>query len=293
MSNTVTESNIRGLSLLLEKICRDGGYDFCDYKPGTVVRRLERRLQATKNETYLDYMQFLDAHPEEYKRLAYTLTIVVSGFFRSHYTFERVTKLVLPELVSHKLNHDEHHLRFWRAASARGEEPYSIAIMLAEFLGDRTSDFDIQVYATDINQQALKQAQAGTYSSKDLENLPEGKLEKYVSRSNQGYVVKDHIREMVRFSYFDLTSTVNPPFTEQDCVFFCNILIYLQKHLQERLLSMLYEALATPGYLVLGEVETPTENLRRKLTRLDTKAKIYRQRADDDVEKERSHKQYF
>ena len=293
MSKTVTESNIRGLGLLLEKICRDGGYDFRDYKPGTVVRRLERRLQATGNESYLDYMQFLDAHPEEYNRLAYTLTIAVSGFFRSHATFERVAKLVLPELVSHKLNHDEHRLRFWSTASARGEEPYSIAIMLAEFLGDRTSDFDIQVYATDINQQTLKQAQTGTYSLKDLENLPEGKLEKYFTRSNQGYVVKDHISKMVRFSYFDLTSTVSPPFTELDCVFCCNILIYLQKHLQERLLSMLYEALATPGYLVLGEVETPTDNLRRKLTRLDTKAKIYRQRVDDDVEKERSHKQYL
>jgi two-component system CheB/CheR fusion protein len=278
MDNTVPENNNKGLGLLLEKICRDGGYDFRDYKQGTVMRRLERRLQATGNKTYLDYMQFLDAHPEEYTRLAYTLTIAVSGFFRSHATFERVTTLVLPELVSHKVNHDEHRLRFWSAACARGEEPYSIAIMLSEFLGDRLTDFEIQVYATDINQQTLKQAQAGTYSLKDLENLPKDKREKYFTCSNQDYVLKADIRKMARFSYFDLTSTVKPPFTELDCVFCCNILIYLQKQLQERLLSMLYEALATPGYLVLGEVETPTDNLRKKLTCLDTKSKIYRQR---------------
>ena len=152
--------------------------------------------------------------------------------------------------------------------------------MLAEFLGDRLEDFDIQVHATDINQQALKQAQAGAYSLADLENLPEGNLEKYFSRTSQDYMVEACVTKMVRFSYFDLTSTGKPPFTEPDCIFCCNVLIYLQKQLQERLLGMLYEVLATPGYLVLGEVETPTDNLRKKLTCLDAKAKIYRKNRD-------------
>ena len=80
MGNTVTESNSKSLDLLLEKIYRDGGYDFRDYKQGTVVRRLEMRLQATGAKTYLDYMQFLDAHPEEYEKLVHTLAITVSGF---------------------------------------------------------------------------------------------------------------------------------------------------------------------------------------------------------------------
>jgi two-component system CheB/CheR fusion protein len=284
MGNSVASSNNKNLDLLLEKIYHDGGYDFRDYKTGTVVRRLERRLQATGAKTYPDYMQFLDAHPEEYERLVYTLTIAVSGFYRSHATFEGVTKLVLPELISHKVNHDEYRLRFWSAASARGEEPYSIAIMLAEFLGDRLEDFDILIYATDINQQALKQAQAGVYSSKDLENLPRDTLEKYFTRASQDYVVKRCIKKMVRFSYFDLTSTMRPPFMELDCIFCCNVLIYLQKQLQERLLGMLYEMLATPGYLVLGEVETPTDNLRGRLECLHSGAKIYQKNeGDDDV----------
>ena len=283
MGNTVAKSDSNGLDLLLEKIYRDGGHDFRDYKQGTVVRRLERRLQATGVKTYPDYMQFLDAHPEEYERLVYTLTIAVSGFFRSHTTFESITKLVLPELVARKVNHDEYRLRFWSAASARGEEPYSIAITLAEFLGDRLEDFDTRVYATDINRQPLKQAQAGAYSVKDLENLPKGNLKKYFTGTSQDYVVKAHIRKMVHFSYFDLTSSIKPPFTELDCIFCCNVLIYLQKQLQERLLGMLYEVLATSGYLVLGEVETPTDNLSKKLTCLDAKAKIYKKRMSDDV----------
>ena len=280
MGYSVTESSSKSLDLLLEKIYRDGGYDFRDYKPGTLVRRLQMRLQASGAKTYQDYMKFLDAHPEEYERLVYTLVIGVSGFFRSHATFSSVTKLVLPELVSYKVEHNDYCLRFWSAASARGEEPYSIAIMLAEFLGDRLMDFDIQVHATDINQQALKQARAGVYSPADLENLPESNLEKYFSPTSRDYVVKARVKKLVRFSYFDLTSTGKPHFTEPDCIFCCNVLIYLQKQLQERLLGMLYKVLATPGYLVLGEVETPTDNLRKKVTCLDTKAKIYRKSRD-------------
>jgi len=270
------------LGLLLEKVYRDGGYDFRDYKSGTVVRRLKRRLQATGTENYLDYMQFLDAHPEEYERLISSLTIAVSAFFRSKYSFQQLARLVLPKLLSHQINQERRRLRFWSAACARGEEPYSIAILLAEFLGKRLGDFDIQIYATDINQQLLKEAEAGVYPFGKPENLPEGTLEKYFIRSDQSYLVSASIREMVYFSYFDLTSTTKPPFRELDCIFCCNVLIYLQRQLQERLLGMLYEALATPGYLILGEVETPTDNLRERLKCLDGKARIYQKTTGGD-----------
>ncbi len=278
MDNTVAmdSSKAGALDLLLEKIYQDGGYDFRDYKRGTVVRRLEKRLQAAGAKTYLDYMQFLDTHPEEYERLVYTLTIAVSGFFRGDATFECINEVVLPELVSHKTDRDERGLRFWSTASARGEEPYSIAITLAEFLGDRLGDFDIQIYATDINRQILKEARTGIYSPKEVENLPSNILESYFTATGDGYAMGVPIKEIVHFSYFDLASAIKPPFTGIDCVFCRNVLIYLGKQLQERLLGMLYEVLATPGYLVLGEVETPTDNLRTKLECLGAKAKIYK-----------------
>lgn len=275
MENPVAESNTDVLELLLDKVHQDGGHDFRDYKRGTVIRRLEGRLYATGTKSYLDYMQFLDTHPLEYERLAYCLTIAVSGFFRSHYTFEQVAKLVLPELVSHKVSQGKHSLRFWSTACARGEEPYSIAIMLAEFLRDKLGDFDIQIYATDINRQVLKEAEAGVYSLKDAESLPRDILKSYFVRNGNGYMVRPSIRRMVSFSHFDLTSA-KLPFMNLDCIFCCNLLIYLQKQLQERLLGMLYETLAAPGYLILGEVETPTNNLQEKLRCLDSKAKIYK-----------------
>ena len=276
MASMIAKSDSTALDLLLEKVYRDGGYDFREYKRGTVTRRLERRLRAAGTRTYLDYMGFLDVHPEEYQRLAEDLTIKTSGFFRSPYTFQQITREVLPELVVRKIKQRERRLRVWSTACAQGEEPYSIAILLAEFLGRRLWDFDILIHATDISRQALEEAQARVYSAKDVEGLTASVREGYFTRCGQSYVVRADIRQMLRFSYFDLTSTIQAPFVDLDCIFCCNVLIYLRKTLQERVLDMLYDSLATPGYLILGEVETPPSSLRDKLECLNAKAKIYK-----------------
>ncbi len=272
----VTEHGAVVLDSLLKKVYQDGGYDFREYKRETVRRRLERRLYATGSRTYLDYMQFLDTHPQEYQIVADNLTIKISGFFRNQYAFHQMAGQVLPELVSSKRGQGERSLRFWSAACARGEEPYSIALLLAEFLGNQQQDFGISIHATDISQWALREARAGLYSPKDTENLPNAIRESYFTRHGEDYEVRDEIRQMVSFSHFDLTSTIWQPFLNLDCIFCCNVLIYLQKQLQERVLEMLYKSLATPGYLVLGEVETLTGNLREKLECLDSKARIYK-----------------
>ena len=282
MGYPVAEHDAIALEPLLKKVYRDSGQDFREYKRGTVMRRLERRLHATGVRTYWAYMKFLDAHPEEYQRLADDLTLKVSGFFRSPYTFQQVARLVLPELVSAKRKQSEPRLRLWSTACARGEEPYSITIMLTEYLGHNLPDFDILIYATDISRQALREAQAGVYSPKDIEGLTSTVLEGYFTRYSVGYVVRRDLRQMLHFSYFDLTSTKKPPLLNLDCIFCCNVLIYLQPQLQERVLNMLYDSLATPGYLILGEVETPTNSLRGKLECLDTKAKIYRKNGGGD-----------
>ena len=274
MGNTVADS--LALDALLEMVYRDSGYDFREYRRGTVIRRLQRRLYLAGARTYSEYRRFLKTHPEEYQRLADYLTIKVSGFFRNQYAFQQVAGLVLPELLANKRGQGQRALRFWSAACARGEEPYSMAIILAEFLGDRQQDFDIEIHATDMSQSALLAAQAGLYSNKEVGGLSPGILEKYFICRDEGYAVSGSIRQMVSCSHFDLVSTITPPFTDVDCIFCCNILIYLQKQIQEKVLAMLYNALATPGYLVLGEVETPTDNLRQKLECLDARARIYK-----------------
>jgi len=211
IARMITKNDTKALDLLLEKVYRDGGYDFREYKRGTLTRRLERRLHATGTKSYRDYMQFLDVHPEEYWRLAEDLTIKTSSFFRSQYSFQQVARLVLPELVACKKKQGESLLRIWSTACARGEEPYSIAIMLTEFLGHSLPEFDILIYATDVSQQALEEAQAGFYTVKDVEGLTAPLLERYFSYHSESYRVRNNIRRMLHFSYFDLVSTIEPP----------------------------------------------------------------------------------
>jgi chemotaxis methyl-accepting protein methylase len=270
------EVDIEDLHLLLEKVYREGGYDFRDYRRGTVIRRLERRLHATKTNTCPDYIQFLDTHPEEYERFAECLTIKVSGFFRNSYAFQEVARLVLPELISEKRKREDQSLRVWSAACARGEEPYSIAILLAEFLGHQRQSFSISIHATDISRQALNEAKSGIYSPQDVVGLSDTILGNYFNRVDERYEVRADIKQMLHFSYFDLTSLARPPLMNLDLIFCCNVLIYLQKQLQERVLDMLYNSLHSHGYLILGEVETPPNNLHKKLGCLDRKARIYR-----------------
>lgn len=274
----ITEGDTQVLDSLLEKVYRESRHDFRDYKQGTVVRRLERRLRATGVKTYLEYMQFLDTHSEEYRRLAEYLTITVSGFFRGMYTFQQIAKLVLPELISYKRGEWEQSLSIWSVACARGEEPYSIAILLADFLRNERGNFDISIYATDVNRRILREAKMGVYPRKHVENLPRGFLEDYFTCGDEGCEVIAEIRRRVNFSYFDLVSNKTSPFMNLDCIFCCNVLIYFKRHLQERVLDMLYSSLGSPGYLILGEAETPTSSLCGKLECLDARAKIYKKK---------------
>jgi chemotaxis methyl-accepting protein methylase len=260
----------------LEKVYREGGYDFRDYRPGSVIRRLEKRLHAAGTKTYRDYMQFLDTHPEEYEKFAEWITIKVSGFFRNSYCFQQVARLVLPDLVSEKRKRRDQSLRVWSTACAQGQEPYSVSMLLAEFLGYQRQGFNISIYATDISRQALKEAKTGIYSPKDVEGLSDTILENYFNHTDGHYEVIADIKQMLHFSYFDLTSIARPPFMNLDLIFCCNVLIYLQKQLQERVLDKLYNSLHSQGYLILGESETPPDNLHEKLVCLDRKAKIYK-----------------
>lgn len=276
MGNNGAQNSEQALDLLLEKVYQGGGYDFRGYKRGTVTRRLQRRLFATGTTSYEEYARFLESHPQEYQSLANDITIKVSGFFRSRYTFQQVARLVLPRLVAHKIKRGERNLSFWSAACARGEEPYSIAMLLADFLGSQLAQFEISIHASDINRQALAWAESGLYSPKELEDLSLPLKDKCFSHNGNGYAVNSYLKQMVSFSYFDLVSSTSPPFIPLDCILCCNILIYLQRDLQEKVLELVYDALATPGYLVLGEVETPTDNLRPKLECINAKAKIYK-----------------
>ena len=276
----MTEMNRGGcgvdFELLLDKVYLNSGRDFRRYRQETIVRRLHRRLDATGCGSCREYMRFLDDCPQEYERLADCLTIAQSGFFRTKHAFERVARIALRELVAYKMERGQRTLRLWSAACAGGQEPYSIAILLEEALGPELQGFDVAVYATDVNRYALAKAMHGTYSVEEVEKLPPRIVESYFRAGLDDYEVAPAVRQMVSFSYFDLVANRHAPFSNLDCVFCCNVLIYLETQLQTALLHMLYDTLSDPGYLVLGQVETVDSSLSRRFECVDTTAKIFK-----------------
>ena len=263
------------IDALLAQVYHQGGHDFRGYRRGTVTRRLQRRLHATGSRTYREYMALLDTHPQEYRHLAQDLTIKVSKFFRNPVAFQQLTYRVLPELVDRKRGLPRRRLRLWSTACARGQEPYSIGITLAQYLGQGIRDFDIVIYATDVDREALNQAEAGKYPAREVNGLSPAIRGSYFINNHEGYQVVPSIKRLIQFARFNIISGT-PLLTNLDCVFCCNLLIYLQPPLQERVLLRLYQSLATAGYLVLGEVETVPRNLRRMFQCIDSEARIYR-----------------
>ncbi len=264
------------LDLLLEKVYREAGFDFRNHRHSMLARRLERRLLSLDLKDLSEYIQYLDSHQEEYNRFVEHNTIKVSGFCRCPRTFDQMAKLVLPEMVAEKRSRGERSLKFWSAACARGEEAYSIAIMLDTSLGESKSEFDVHVCGSDISRKSLSAAREGIYFAEDIAKFPEQQREQYFTRHGPGFLINPGITEMMDFAYYDLTSSAPPPIKNPDCIFCCNVLIYWQRELQAEVLGRLCEALAVPGYLVLGEVETPTPNIAGRLVCLDSRAKIYK-----------------
>lgn len=253
-------------------------------------RRLERRLTATRSparigsggEAYLDYARFLDSHPEEYKKLFDDLTINVSRFFRNPLTFELIYKVVLPDMIEYKQRSMDNMIRIWSTGCADGEEPYSIAILLAELLGKQLKNYNITIYATDIDTDALDNAKTGIYSEDCVVEVKKGLLDKYF-HFDGNYRIKEDVKELVDFSYHDLTSEkfiapTKSVFINFDLILCRNVLIYFSRTLQNKVFNNFTHDLNKNGYLILGEAETLPDDFKSDFVCGDNLSKIYQRK---------------
>ncbi|HHT9107031.1 MAG TPA: CheR family methyltransferase [Candidatus Wunengus sp. YC63] len=273
------KSNDDGLRLLLSKIYEERGFDFRQYNTNMLERRLARRLSTTGAKTYQEYARVLDVDSSEYEKLFDGLTINVSHFFRDPLVFELLYKVVLPEMIAYKAQHGDTYIRTWSAGCAQGEEPYSVAILLTELLGEQLNDYHVTIYATDIDRNALDKAKIGEYQESGVLEVKKGFLDKYFSH-NRSYKIKESIKELVDFSFHDLASEkfIAPPrsvFANFDLILCRNVLIYFTRELQRKVLSNLEAALNKGGYLVLGETETLPMNMQKDFICKDGMCKIY------------------
>jgi len=239
-------------SQILQLLRRVTGVDFSHYKPSTLRRRITRRLVLHKLDGMNDYVSYLRAHKEEVERLYQDILIRVTSFFRDQETFEALKEKVFPELVKQRA--DDGPLRFWVLGCSTGEEAYSIAIAFLEFAGDRAEHIPIQIFATDLNNEAIEKARAGIYPQSMTNDVSPERLRRFFVKQDGGYQISKPIRDMCVFARQNVLT--DPPFSRIDLVSCRNLLIYLEPILQKKIIPALHYALKPSGVLLLGASET-------------------------------------
>jgi two-component system CheB/CheR fusion protein len=238
---------------LLDLVRERSGIDFKKYKQATILRRLRRRIVATDTEQTDGYIEYLADHPEEYQRLINSFLIKVTEFMRDPDLFAYLREEILPELIEHARG-DNKSLRIWSAGCATGEEAYSLAILVSEVLGDELDDFNVRIFSTDLDSDAIAFARRGCYSASALADLPADFVDRYFVEVDGHFEIKKRLRNLTVFGEHDLGQRA--PFPRLDLVVCRNVLIYFTGELQRRTLQLFAFSLREKGYLVLGKAET-------------------------------------
>jgi len=227
-------------------------HDFRCYKKGTLRRRIERRMGLNHVEHMADYLALIRESPGEATLLFKDLLIGVTGFFREPEAFKVLEQEVVPKLVSEKA--DGAALRVWVPGCASGEEPYSIAMLLIEQLQVARRSLDLQLFATDIDQDALEFARTAIYPESIGADVAPERLQRFFGKEGESYRVGKQVRESVVFAVQNLI--LDPPFSKLDLISCRNLLIYLEPEVQKKLMAIFHFALNEGGYLFLGNAET-------------------------------------
>ncbi|GAM10219.1 putative 104.1 kDa protein in hypE 3'region [Geobacter sp. OR-1] len=228
------------------------GHDFSSYKTNTVMRRIERRMAVNEVSGIKRYVALLDENPQEAQALAQDILIGVTGFFRDPEAFAMVEKTVIPRLFA---DHDpDEPVRIWHACCATGEEVYSMAFLIREYLDRHGISAKLQIFATDIDEISIAQARAGLYLEGIEAEVGEERLKAFFTRSGKRWQVVKQVREMIVFAHHSLIK--NPPFSKLDLLVCRNFMIYLNPDMQKRLISLFHQVLKPGRFLFLGSSET-------------------------------------
>ncbi len=250
---------------------RFSGVDISGYKDDFLYRRIRARVLALNLRSLSDYVNYLRHNPKEVKELLNNISINVSEFFRDPWVWEEIKKVIVNIISSKK---PLRTLRFWSAGCSKGEEPYTLSILLHEILGSEISKYLITIYATDIDEDALKEAIKGIYRVNSLRNVPPQLRFKYFEKVYPGlYMVKPEIKQYVKFRRHDLIK--DPPLPFMDMVLCRNVLIYFSKDLQSKVLLKLWKSLRIGGYLVLGASEYLVGEVTNYFRPVSIRARIF------------------
>ncbi len=236
---------------LLDYLKRSRGFDFTGYKRASLRRRMDKRLQTLGVADYSSYTDYLEVHPDEFVLLFNTVLINVTTFFRDGPAWDYLAEEIVPRILASKSG--EEPIRLWSAGCASGQEPYTLAIILAEALGLEAFWERVKIYATDIDDDALTQARAASYSARDVESLPPALLVKYFDREGQRFVFNKDLRRALIFGRHDLLQ--DAPISRIDLLVCRNTVMYFNAEVQAGILSRFHFAIRDGGYLFLGKAE--------------------------------------
>jgi two-component system CheB/CheR fusion protein len=250
------------------------GVDFQHYRRGTVHRRILRRMMVHRSETRSEYLALLRRNPPELDVLYEDLLIGVTSFFRDPDVFEMLKTTGFPEIMQGRA--PETPIRMWVAGCSSGEEPYSLAMALIEFLGDSAPEVAIQVFGTDLNETAVARARAGLYPEGIAKDVSPDRLRRFFTPDEGGYRISKSVRDLCVFSRQNLVR--DPPFSHLDLISCRNVLIYLEPILQRRLFPIFHYALEPNGLLLLGSAES-ARSATELFEPLSKKHKVYHRRS--------------
>ncbi|WP_291316794.1 protein-glutamate O-methyltransferase CheR [Desulfuromonas sp.] len=257
------------------------GIAFHGYRPGTLQRRLSFRMGQLGIRDSAAYLHKLRTDPAEPDRLVDAVGVRVSHFFRDAIVFENLAGSVLPRLIERRGRGGPREIRVWSAGCASGEEAYSVAILIHQALQKEAGDWRVFIFASDMNGEALRQAERGDFSREKFEETKLGVLDRYFDPTATGFRVKPFVREMVQFCRDDLTSAERTAPSESifgtfDLVLCRNVLIYFQPEPQAGILCRLRRSLGPGGFLVLGSSEDLSGQLAEGFVPVDRPNRIWR-----------------
>ena len=253
--------------------------DFSGYYNPLLNRQLNKRLEKTGAASCNEYYEFLRSHPDEIDKLINSLIINTSFFFRDPLVFNYLSCNIFPNLIAGKIKSGKQPLRIWSAGCAEGEEPYSVALELIETLKKTELELTLNIFGTDIDENALRKAREAVYRPESLNNI-RLELLKYFIQKDEVFSLSNKLKHHVHFSRYDLMdkNSYSPPesvFGEFDIVMCRNVLIYYNKKFQNRIFDKLYRSLKKNGYLVLGETEIPSTDYQDSFKKINDCCKIY------------------
>ena len=250
--------------------------DFSEYKPPTIGRRVARRMALHKVEKLRDYVALLQRDRDEVNALYQDLLINVTSFFRDPEAFEALRSTVYPELLKARANSTA-PIRIWVPGCSTGEETYSHAISLVEFLGEERAEIPVQIFGTDLSESAVQSARQGVYKETIEADVSAVRLRRFFYKIDSGYQISKTIRDLCIFSKQNVFS--DPPFSRIDLVSCRNVMIYLGQSLQRRVIPIFHYALNPDGFLMLGNTEGLLGAGTELFDMASMKQKIYRKKS--------------